>query len=535
MTLSLAQDSIPSSVQAQPEPVLVIAEQPAELSVSESPLAVAAPETDAIAPEIHRLQSHKLLPPQGEIPAQTQGIAVPEVISSSMLPSRQPRVPSQQPSELTPELTTALVAAEAFTQQIGVRSSIVPPSPISSPIHHVEIKIQSAEGQGDDRASPPPSRIPISMVRQELRVAPGQVVSAEAIQQDLLHLDRLGLFSAVDAFVTQTPEGAIVTYELAEKTPSQMRFGAGTDQFIGVYGTVGYRNQEVGILGQQLDANLQVSTTADVQFLVSIANPYRRSSDSVGYRAYVFRDRVQANRLGGGFALHRPIGDWLGTISLDYARVTLQDSDPLGRPLSFSGNRDDDLLSLSLGMALDRRNHPSHPTQGWVLRLGTEQALPIGAGSVSSNRLRAGFVQYFALHSQKPDPMAEVLAIRLEAATALGELRPYWAFSPGDPSFVTFDRVRSYLLASVEYRTPLTTISVFGTSIPLGGVLFVDAGSDLGSSSTVFGRTSNRASGAGIGYGVGLRANSPFGLVRLDVGIGNQGDLRVQLGFGQRF
>ncbi|NJP08610.1 MAG: BamA/TamA family outer membrane protein [Leptolyngbyaceae cyanobacterium RU_5_1] len=41
--------------------------------------------------------------------------------------------------------------------------------------------------------------------------------------------------------------------------------------------------------------------------------------------------------------------------------------------------------------------------------------------------------------------------------------------------------------------------------------------------------------GTGFGFGVGLRVNSPFGILRGDFGISNKGDTRFQFGFGQRF
>ncbi|MCS6815408.1 MAG: BamA/TamA family outer membrane protein [Cyanobacteria bacterium] len=527
MTLSSIQDAASPPVQTITEPAPVIWNEPYQTVTTEHIPAITVPEISPIAPDA--ITTHDTTASQP-----LYQVASPEASITPEFGTQTSIVASPEHSQ---ELASALQVARIVTQQVGdLSSSAVALTPSSSAmIHQVDIRIRPAGVPISDRESAPSGSIASSLIQPELLAKAGQPLSMEIIQQDLHHLHQLGLFSAVDATITPTPDGNVVTYELEERTVSQVSVGAGTDQFIGVFGTVGYRNQNVGMLGQQFDANVQVSTTGDVQFSTSLTNPYRRSGDQVGYRAYLFRDRVQANRFGGGFALSRPFGDWQGTISLDYARVSVRDRDQFGNPLSFSRAIDDDLLTLSLGLAFDRRNHPIYPTQGWLLRLGTEQALPIGAGNVASNRLRANLVQYVPLRSPQPVPVADVLAIRLEAATAVGELVPYWSFSPGDPSFVSFDRVRSYILGSLEYRMSLATISIFGTLIPLGGVVFIDVGSDLGSGNTVTGRISNRSSGVGIGYGVGLRAYSPLGLLRLDAGIDNQGDLRVQLGFGQRF
>jgi len=68
-------------------------------------------------------------------------------------------------------------------------------------------------------------------------------------------------------------------------------------------------------------------------------------------------------------------------------------------------------------------------------------------------------------------------------------------------------------------------------------VLFADFGSDLGSSSTVLGQPGvvRGKPGSGFGYGLGLRVESPIGLLRADFGINDRGENRFQLSIGQRF
>ncbi|RUT00331.1 hypothetical protein DSM106972_074590 [Dulcicalothrix desertica PCC 7102] len=41
--------------------------------------------------------------------------------------------------------------------------------------------------------------------------------------------------------------------------------------------------------------------------------------------------------------------------------------------------------------------------------------------------------------------------------------------------------------------------------------------------------------GSGYGYGLGIRIQSPLGPIHLDYGINNEGDNRIQFGFGERF
>ena len=42
-------------------------------------------------------------------------------------------------------------------------------------------------------------------------------------------------------------------------------------------------------------------------------------------------------------------------------------------------------------------------------------------------------------------------------------------------------------------------------------------------------------SGTGFGYGIGARLQTPLGSLRLDYGINDLGDSRIQFGIGERF
>ena len=90
---------------------------------------------------------------------------------------------------------------------------------------------------------------------------------------------------------------------------------------------------------------------------------------------------------------------------------------------------------------------------------------------------------------------------------------------------------KSYALASAEYRFPILNETV-------GGTLFADYGTDLGSSASVLGAPGIQRgrSGSGFGYGAGLRVKVPVvGMLRADWGFNDRGENRVQFGVGQKF
>ena len=119
--------------------------------------------------------------------------------------------------------------------------------------------------------------------------------------------------------------------------------------------------------------------------------------------------------------------------------------------------------------------------------------------------------------------------------TVIGDLPPYDAFTLGGTNSVRGfgnDDVatsRSFILASAEYRFPIYRF--------IGGAAFLDFGSGLNSQDAVLGEPGLQRGkpGFGFGYGLGVRVNSPIGIIRLDFGLNNQGESKFHFGFGQKF
>jgi outer membrane protein insertion porin family len=212
--------------------------------------------------------------------------------------------------------------------------------------------------------------------------------------------------------------------------------------------------------------------------------------------------------------------------------------DVQGNPLSFSGTGIDDLTTASLALTRDQRDNPINPTQGSFLRLSTEQSVPVGSGNILMNRLQANYTQYVPVRvlDSGDGKEPEVLAFNVQGGTTLGDLPPYNAFVLGGTNSVRGYKEgevgvgRSYVLASAEYRFPIFTS-------PVGGVLFADYASDLGSGNTVLGEPAivRGRPGDGFGYGAGIRLRSPIGTIRADYGFNASGEGRLQVGIGQKF
>ncbi len=415
----------------------------------------------------------------------------------------------------------------------------------------------------DANEQPIQGRTRESFLREQIQLREDGVFQESVAQADLQRLYNLGLFGGVGLSLSGEPDRVGVIYDLQEVLSRSLNFGGGYSDSAGVYGTLTYADRNFNGRGQQLGTNLLVGTR-DVQFDLNFKNPYRDTApDRLGYSFEVFRRRTLAltftggdpevdlpnndlprlGRFGGGFALERPLSpDWMGSLGLRYVRSSIRDSDgtlspedELGNDLSFSGTGIDDLLSVTFEAVNDQRDNRTNPTQGSRLSLSMEQSIPVGLGNILMNRVRADYSYYFPVDWLKFADQPEVLAFNVQGGTVMGDLPPYDAFNLGGLNSVRGYGIaevgsgRSYVIASTEYRFPIYKI--------FGGVVFADFGSDLGSGDTVPGEPAviRGKPGTGFGMGLGVRVQSPVGLIRADYGINDEGDTLLQFGFGQRF
>ena len=233
---------------------------------------------------------------------------------------------------------------------------------------------------------------------------------------------------------------------------------------------------------------------------------------------------------------------WIASLGLKYQRVEIQDSDgeveprdELGNKLTVDDSGKDDLLTIQFGIVNDQRNDSRQPTSGSFLRFGTEQSIPIGSGKIALNRLQGNFSYFIPVNFTSFADGPEALAFNIQAGHIFGDLPPYEAFPLGGTNTVrgyddgSVATGRTFVLGTVEYRFPVFKF--------LGGALFVDAATALDSQSSVIGNPGGvrKKPGNGIGYGAGIRVQSPLGPIRIDYAINDEGNTRFHFGIGERF
>ncbi|MEM9541136.1 MAG: BamA/TamA family outer membrane protein [Cyanobacteria bacterium P01_E01_bin.42] len=412
------------------------------------------------------------------------------------------------------------------------------------------------------------------IVTREMQLAPGTVFKRETAQADLQRVFGLGLFrDARLSFSPGTnPSQVIVNVDVEESNTGSIAAGAGISSSTGFFGTLSYQQRNVGGNNQQLTAELQVGER-EILFDISFTDPWiATDSNRLSYTLNAFRrqsislifdggdteirlpngDRPRVVRTGGGITFSRPLSpdpftrpDWTVSAGFQYQGVSLQDADgdlsqfdSEGNLLSFSPGGSDVLALLQFGAVRDLRNSTLQPTEGSLLRLGMDQSIPVGAGTILFNRLRASYSHYlpvdFINFTNNPDA-PQALAFNIQGGTIIGDLPPYEAFSIGGANSVRgfaegdVGSGRSYLQATAEYRFPILSF--------VGGAFFVDFGTDLGTGDNVPGNPAvvRDKPGTGFGYGVGVRIQSPLGPIRVDYGFNDDGDSRLHFGIGERF
>ena len=405
------------------------------------------------------------------------------------------------------------------------------------------------------------------VVRGALRLHEGEPVNLDEWALARKRVFDTNVFRAVDisAEPDGAPEGgdqpvvAVVTVE--EYAPWRLRYGAQADRDREIAGEAGRVDTTVGVIAELRNQNvfgraLTAGVATRVERDYQRANTFLQNASFLGLpvRTGLFgavsRERMRFEGAvvsitdTASLSLEqrwRRRRGW--ELTYGYRIETSHTYDPSPSPLDFFPLDERATVGQVTAAALiDRRDNPVNATRGTFSSVSLEQA---ARGLGSDARYGKVFVQQSGFRSWGP----VVLAARVLAGTGFGpdELLPVDRFFAGGGTTVRgyaenglgpagFDGTpsggRSMLVVNQEARVSLGRW--------LGALVFVDAGN-------AFDRAQFSARDLRVGYGLGLRVNSPIGLLRVDFGVpaaippnstrrANQlGSGRYYLGFGHIF
>ncbi len=438
-------------------------------------------------------------------------------------------------------------------------------------LEDVQVRFLAKDGSAvDDKKQPISGVTRPFIITREAELKPGKVFNRNTAEKDLRRIYGLGLFDDVRAsFEPGADDKIILQFNVIERKTGSILAGGGISSTNGLFASTSYTQQNLGGNAQRLGAELQIGR--DLLYDLNFSDPWIAGDPNrTSYNVNAFQrrslslifdggktpgyipgtvDSPRILRLGGGITFSRPLnGDpfsdsaWRGSLGLQYQRVSTRDiggsnivqKDTLGNDLTFSKTGQDDLLMFQLGVNQDLRNSFADPTQGSLLKLGLDQSVPVGVGNILMTRARGSFTQYIPTKLLGA-PGSQAFVFNVQGGTVLGDLPPYEAFSLGGTTSIrgyedgAVGSGRSYVQATAEYRFPIFSI--------VGGEIFADYGSDLGTASSVPGNPagSRGKPGSGFGYGIGVRIQSPIGPVRVDYALNTSSESRIQFGIGERF
>ena len=412
-----------------------------------------------------------------------------------------------------------------------------------------DVVIEVAEGIIEDIRVAGNEKTRDFIVTREMELQPGDVFNRDTVQTDLQNVFDLNLFQDVNLSLEpgDNPDNIVATVNVEERNTGSLSAGGGLSSGSGIFGTVSLSENNLGGNNQSVGIDLQVGTE-ELLFDVGFTDPqiaHWETPTSLNANAFnrISRDRVYDDdqdliRLGTNITLARPVinDNWRASLGVQQQFISVNDRDP-DEPLTIDGSTNT-LSSVRLGLVRDLRDNAALPSQGSVFRVSTDQSIGLlFSDGLTRNKAEVSYshyipVDFLKLQGQSP----EVFAFDVRAGSIFGDTAAFDSFLLGGANTVRgFDEGRvgtsqSFGLATAEYRFPIFNF--------IGGTLFADYGTDIGSAGGVFGNPTSAQDllGSAFGVGAGLRIQSPIGAVRVDYGIGQGEDNgRLHFGFGEKF
>ena len=465
-------------------------------------------------------------------------------------------------------------AIEAFYEKEGYAAYVteeigIDPQTGVLKIPIMEIRIESIKVTGNRKTKS-------DVVLREMQQKPGDVYNLRALSADIQRIYDLNIFELEGAIPYKTEPGSDIgkvniVIPVKEKQTGAVTLGLGYSSKQGLVGQA--KVSEDNFRGRAQKANVlwEQSGERGASYEVGFFEPWLDSHQtSLGVNLYnklIFRfssnvfggttssaNDYDERRKGGSITIGRPLSRInRGFLTFRSESVDTSIIETVFDPDLFNLNQSATIISGTGRFSSDTRDSQIDTYAGGynslAMEVGNADFQRQNLSSVVED-LKGTFVKYSLdgrRYFSKGGPRKELneqrprVAVRLMAGSLTGEV-PFFEqyFIGGAESLRGFkeDRFwgRSMLLASGEYRFPLAK--------SLTGVGFVDYGDAWGApeeyrlkpgGADLIDNFDQHGSFSGnLGYGVGIRVQTPLGPLRLDYGFSNEGS-RAHFSIGQAF
>ena len=358
------------------------------------------------------------------------------------------------------------------------------------------------------------------VIMRELTFGPGDYLDFSQLYKDLNKVLMLGFFDEINYSIeeTENDDEVNLVIELKEVKTGSADFGAGYSSKNGLFGYVDISDSNFLGNGQRANIFFEIGKGTR-SYRLGFYEPYLlKDGTSFGFNIYNEHDSIEKayadveekitgteHVLGGDLSIGRPLGEYTrGSLTLR------------AESHSFSGDIDQreepfKLLTIGGNINTNTTNHPFKPSQGYISRFGFETGFTINAQVSTYSKLTLEHSRYYELLG---DDL--VLAVRGSGGRALSGTLPdsemfrigggetLRGYNYGEEGLVG-DKV---LLFNTEVRFPIWDF--------ISGVAFVDIGKAWKPNQHINLMDLLESNG----FGVGVRIDTPFGLLRLDYGWG---------------
>ncbi|MCS7235416.1 MAG: BamA/TamA family outer membrane protein [Armatimonadota bacterium] len=385
-----------------------------------------------------------------------------------------------------------------------------------------------------------------AFVQRLLTLREGEVFNLQRVNRDLQQVFDTGLFDNVRAQPQpgSDPDKVLLVIELQERSSREFGFGLGYSPQQGILGSAQFAERNLHGMGRTLVLSYQRNVSSLVGGVTdTLLSGQPAENIVIQYRDPWFGQRGQSLAL----ELHdtnQLVDDT--TLNVQYfmrleggsAVLSRRLSNELTASLALRSERTDftvvqgSSVPLTPGLVhalraeatYDLRDEPRNPRRGSRTTASVDYAFRFFGADFEFLKYQAEHVHYFPLWEG-------TLVGRLKASASSGTLPIQEQYTLGGQASVRglpilSDRGNSGLVASVEYRLPLTAL--FPDLRDIAAVVFADAG---GVSDSGFGFVDAWQ----FSYGVGVLVNSPIGPIRIDYAIGPDGRPQTWLYFGHPF
>ncbi|MDW8107304.1 MAG: BamA/TamA family outer membrane protein [Armatimonadota bacterium] len=406
------------------------------------------------------------------------------------------------------------------------------------------------------------------VILREMRTKPNDLFNRRRLDRDLVRLRNTGFFDEVIAEPEVSAPGVVdLNLRVKERPTGRLNIGFAIDSRRRLIGLAEIYETNFQGTGRTVGVNFQSAGGRDGNSIeLLFTEPYldkHQTSLSVAlYNKLVYRftsaffgggqidpnleDRYDERRRGITIGLSRPFGEFI-TASLGIRTEDVNTNRAATDQQGGFLRQDGSLTSITLRGVYNNRDLDLNPAMGQYFALTLEPGFAnirsveqrfvdegvVRRGRNNFLRMSADYRIYYSPQGRREQPTdkRQVFAFRAYYGTITGSV-PFFEqfFIGGAETLRGYPEDRFWgkhaALLSFEFRQPVEKAFTL--------VFFVDAGHAWGGYPSVNEFTQSRTFRPQVGYGFGIRVDTPLGPLRIDYGIGRDGG-RTHFSFGQVF